>query len=244
MRSIRQHPFPVEAFFEKSIVLAFAVPKQELAKRVPEFLELDLLDDRWAFLAAALVRTKDLRPRGFPKLLGTNFILIGYRIFVRYASESGRRLRGLYILGSETDKWRMKFFGNIFTQYQYGTVSTRWDSQGETETIESSNGLRVVAGKAGDKAALPTTSPFSDWREARRFAGPMPYTFSKGRTGREVVIVEGVRSNWTPLPLEIAEWNVPFFGKFDLEGICLANAFMIEKVPYQWKRGRVEEWSG
>src|SRR6185295_4399693 len=116
---LKNHPFAVEAFFESSLVLTFAIPKEQLQALIPECLELDTLNDQWAFIAVAMVRTKSLRPKGFPKIMGNDFFLIGYRVFVRYTNQAGKRLRGLYILRSETDRRRMALLGNIFTHYNY-----------------------------------------------------------------------------------------------------------------------------
>ena len=108
MNFLKNHPFAVEAFFEKSIVVTYAVPKEQLIRLIPECLELDTFQDKWAFLAVALVQTKDLRPKGFPRFLGNDFFLIGYRIFVRYKTNKGKNIRGLYILKSETDNKKME----------------------------------------------------------------------------------------------------------------------------------------
>ena len=67
MFTLKDHPFTVETFFENSLVLTYAVPKSELEKFIPECLELDVFNDKWAFLAVALVKTKKLRPKGFPE---------------------------------------------------------------------------------------------------------------------------------------------------------------------------------
>src|ERR1700754_4213531 len=122
---LKNHPFAVEAYFESSLVFTFAFPKESITHLIPECLELDTFDDKWAFIAVAMVQTKALRPKGFPKILGNAFFLIGYRVFVRYTNERGKHLRGLYILKSETNKKRMKFLGNIFTHYNYTTTDIR-----------------------------------------------------------------------------------------------------------------------
>lgn len=108
---LKNHPFAVEAFFKYSMVLTFAFPKEELQHLIPECLTLDTLNDKWAFIAVALVQTKDLRPKGFPNFAGHDFLLIGYRIFVKYTNNAGKKFRGLYILKSETDKKIMEIFG-------------------------------------------------------------------------------------------------------------------------------------
>ena len=48
---LKSHPFAVEAFFEHSLVLTFAVPKAELAVLLPAPLVPDSFDDDWGFLA-------------------------------------------------------------------------------------------------------------------------------------------------------------------------------------------------
>ena len=118
----KNHPFAVEAFFESSLVLTFAIPKEQLQHLIPECLHLDTYQDKWAFVAVAMVQTKDLRPKGFPKFMGNDFFLIGYRVFVRYTTNAGKNFRGLYILKSETDKKKMEMMGNMFTHYNYTTT--------------------------------------------------------------------------------------------------------------------------
>ena len=110
---LKNHPFAVEAFFETSLVLTYAVPKEEAQKLIPPCLTLDTHQDRWAFVAMAMVQTKGLRPKGLPAFMGNDFFLIGYRVFVRYQNEAGKRLRGLYILKSQTNKKKMEFFDDV-----------------------------------------------------------------------------------------------------------------------------------
>jgi len=242
MNRLSHHPFPVEAFLEKSLVLGFALPESLLRDRIPECLELDTFRDQWAFVVAAMVDTRQLRPKGFPRMLGRDFILIGYRIFVRYRTMEGRRLRGLYILGSETDSRVMKMLGGVFTRYRYTITSVNWTSKDGDERIVSSGGLRVTATRADEADPLPEDSPFTTWAEARRFAGPMPYTFSYDSSGGKVTLVEGIRSEWSPTPVTVDEWQVPFLDRREWSPLRLANAFMVERVPYQWKSGVVERW--
>ena len=56
---LKNHPFAVETHFESSTVLTFAIPKEELQGFIPECLELDTFQDKWAFIAVAMVQTKE-----------------------------------------------------------------------------------------------------------------------------------------------------------------------------------------
>jgi Uncharacterized conserved protein (COG2071) len=259
---LKNHPFAVEAFFESSFILTFAIPKEDLRQMIPECLVLDTFNDKWAFVAVAMVQTKALRPKGFPKIFGNNFFLIGYRIFVRYTNTAGRKLRGLYILQSETDKKRMGFLGNIFTHYNYKTtdiiqLKNSSDGAGNVTgkninspvqenivTIKSiQSKFEVVIKTANEEVSLPPDSPFTNWKEARKFAGPLPFTFTFNPATKEVLIIEGVRQHWQPAPAEVISYHIPFLDSFNSTNIQLANAFVIQNIPYYWKKGKKEKWN-
>jgi uncharacterized protein YqjF (DUF2071 family) len=241
---LKNHPFAVEAFFENSLVFTFAIPKEQIQHLVPECLELDTFRDKWAFLAVAMVQTKDLRPKGFPKIAGNDFFLIGYRVFVRFMNNAGKNLRGLYILKSETDKKKMEFFGNIFTQYKYTTTDIRHVQQNGTIEISSNRSdFKIrVEDSGNENISLPDDSPFADWKEARRFAGPLPFTFTYDPVGKKVLIIEGVRENWKPSPVKVIDYHFSFINKLKLTDAKLANAFIIRNIPYYWKKGKIEVW--
>lgn len=239
---LKEHPFAVEAYFKSSIVLTFSVDSDQLISLIPECLSLDTFNGH-AFIALAMVQTQDLRPKGLPVFLGSDFFLIGFRIFVRYQSNEGRNLRGLYILKSETDKQRMKVFGNIFTNYNYTTIDVKTDDFVGYSTISSEkSGLYIQIKNNSEKIDLPDNSPFSSWKEARRFAGPLPFTFTYNPKSKSVLIIEGVRQNWQPMPVGINSYKVPFLDRLNLDGIRLASAFKVSDVFYQWKKGRKELW--
>lgn len=240
---LKNHPFSVDAHFDTSIVLTFAAEAAELRRLVPPRLELDTFEDKVGFIAVAVVQTKDLRPRFAPRFLGNDFILLGYRVFVRYTNLLGKRMRGLYILKSETDSKRMEFLGNTFTHYNYSTIDIALETRSAVTTIKSEKaGLDIELNTDNSDPALPSGSPFSTWKEARRYAGPLPFTFTTEPGSNEILIVEGVRSEWHPHPVEVVRQSVRFIESLDLTTVRLANAFMVENIPYHWKKGRKEKW--
>ena len=241
---LKNHPFAVEAFFESSLVFTFAIPKEQIQHLIPECLELDTFNNKWAFIAIAMVQTKGLRPKGFPKLLGNDFFLIGYRLFVRFNTQAGKSLRGLYILKSETDKSNMEFFGNIFTHYNYTTTDINQSRQDRiTEINSDKSGFKIQIENSGNEnISLPGGSPFADWKEARRFAGPLPFTFTYSSANKKILIVEGVRENWKPMPVKVMDYNFSFIDNLKLNNVKLANAFITRNIPYYWKKGKIEQW--
>jgi hypothetical protein len=238
---LQRHPFAVEARLERTTVLTYAAPASLLQALLPAPLALDSFEDS-GFVAVALVQTRALRPRGLPAWLGQDFFLIGYRIFVRYTTPAGKRLRGLYILHSQTDR-RMALLGNLMTSYRYARIDIGQNLRGPRTHIHSAAaGLDIVVERGvGEELPLPAGSPFASWQQARRFAGPLPFTFSVHPPGR-VLIVEGVRETWRPEPVRVEAARVPLLAELGLGAARLASAFTIEDIPYHWKKGRVEPW--
>lgn len=244
LRKLKRHPFPVVAWFDRVVALSFAFPTEVLRPLVPRPLLIDSYEN-YGFVTVAMVWTHGLRPAGFPAIFGQNFFLAGYRVFTRMVHHDGRRLRGLKILRSETDKSRMVFSGNLLTHYNYQKISVE-ESVSETEmrVVTTSRGRGVTLDVVLDTQTEPTTSiagsPFPDLHTARRFAGPMPYTFDDEGDGNFVVI-EGRREKWQPKPVAVKLWNVSMFDEPQFKGVTpiLANAFKVEQLPYRWERGRV-----
>lgn len=240
---LKNHPFAVEAYFESSLVVTFAFPKEQVQSLIPESLKLDTFQDKWAFVAVAMVQTKDLRPKGFPKFMGNDFFLIGYRVFVRYTNNAGKSLRGLYILKSETDKTKMELLGNIFTHYNYTTTDIKQiEHQNSKEISSIKSKFKIQIDTSEEQISLPEYSPFADWKEARRFAGPLPFTFTYNPKSKEVLIIEGVRQNWNPNPVNVIDYQFDFLRQLNLINPLLANAFIIKNIPYNWKKGKIESW--
>ncbi len=244
--ALHRHPFAVEAFFRHSLVLTFAYPEELLRELLPSCLRVDAYEGQ-GFLAIALVQTESLRPAGWPAWTGRDFFLSGYRIFCRYRRQDGRELRGLRILRSYTDRRAMAWSGNLFTRYNYHhcRVASHRDEGRLSYAITTAGAeadLSVAVRLDQAATAPPAGSPFPDLAVARRFAGPLPFTFGYEDATRTMVIVQGVRQHWKPMPVQVESLRCGFLERapFTQAPLRLANAFLIERIPYRWKRGEVE----
>jgi hypothetical protein len=247
---LKRHPLPVEAFFDYSLVLTYAWPEHLLSPLLPPGLALDVYNGL-GFVAIAFVQTRSLRPAGVPKWLGRDFFLSGYRIFTRHRQPSGQVLRGLKILRSDTDSRLMAWAGNALTHYRYrhchATVLFGNDRlQLAVQTAGAEADISLTAELTNAPVKLPDGSPFPDWATARRFAGPLPFTFDYERTTHSLVIIEGVRQNWSPRPIRVKVDQVTFFQQSPFVNAqpVLASAFIVEHIPYRWRRGVVEALPG
>ncbi|MDA0578434.1 MAG: DUF2071 domain-containing protein [Verrucomicrobia bacterium] len=250
LTKLRRHPIPIAAHFRYSFVLTYAFPEALLRPLLPPGLILDTYEGN-GFLAIAMVQTERLRPVGFPAWLGRNFFLCGYRIFSRFQNRAGHRLRGLRILRSDADSLLMVKAGNLLTHYNYRKCCVQADMTEKQLRInvQSAGGiadLSVVAQLDAFPSTPPPDSPFPDLQTARRFAGPMPFTFDYEQHSDSMVVIQGVRTHWTPQPVSV---TVAHCGFLNTPPFCeikprLANAFLVTDVPYRWERGLVEPLTG
>jgi len=246
---LKRHPFPVAAHFRHSLVLTYALPAAVLEPLLAPGLTLDRYGE-YGFVAIALVQTERLRPACLPAAFGQSFFLAGYRIFARYQTREGRNLRGLRILRSETDSWLIAFFGNLLTHYRYHRVTvTQCETPNEIE-IQIHEGakkrLHLVAELGVSPAPLPAGSPFPDLKTARRYAGPLPFTFDYEPETHSIIRVQGVRSHWEPMPIRVTICENAFLQEppFAEHTPILASAFHVADIPYRWERGIREALPG
>jgi uncharacterized protein DUF2071 len=245
---LKRHPIPISAFFRHSLVLTYALRPEGLTPLLPEGLVLDTFRG-FGFLAVALVQTERLRPSFLPAAVGRDFFLSGYRVFTRLAQigqgNGGQSKRGLRILRSDTDHASMVCFGNLLTHYNYRLCQATVREDGRqlhwtVRTPDAKADLDVTARLGARGAALPEGSPFQTLAEARRFAGPLPYTFDYERETHSIVAIRAVRQNWNPEPVAVEVWQNTFLEHEPFRGAepVLANAFYVHDVPYAWQRGR------
>jgi Uncharacterized conserved protein (COG2071) len=244
LHRLRRHPIPIEAFFSHSLVLTYAYPATLLAPLLPPGLIVDTYGE-YGFLAIAMVQTKRLHPAFLPAPIGLDFFLTGYRVFTRFKTKPS--LRGLRILRSDTNRWLMATAGNLLTHYGYVhcRVATRETDASFEVKVESPGGvadLQVVADLTSRPAPLPPGSPFASLDDARRFAGPLPYTFDYEPETHSIVMIRATRSQWEPQPIAVDVRKATFLERKPFNEVrpILANAFHVENVPYRWERGIVE----
>ena len=230
--------------FGHSLVLTYAFEPERLAPLLPARLELDTYtapDGREsAFIAVALVSLRQLRPAFLPGPFGLRSVMAGYRVLAKLRTSSGKTLRGLRILRSDTDRLPLALGANVLTGYHYH--HSRAHAEATRETLRFTLTSRDGTADLAVTADLSAENAFSDRvfatpADARRFAGPLPYTFSPEKDG--IVVVKAFRESWRPEPVAIVAEDVAFLrhGPFADAEPVLANAFHVSDVDYGWHRG-------
>jgi hypothetical protein len=99
--------------------------------------------------------------------------------------------------------------------------------------------LRVIAHTDGEPALLPAGSPFLNIKDARRFAGPLPYTFDYEPETHSIIRIQGFRQDWHPKSVSVEVLQNTFLRQepFCRTTAILANAFHVRDIPYRWNCG-------
>lgn len=248
MQALRRHPLPMECRFRVSLVVAYAFDAEPLRRMLPAPITIDTHTDQdgreWGFAACAMVALDGLRVTGAPRWMGSSSIMAGYRIFARMRNHRGQTMRGLRILRSDVDRPLQAWGANLVTRYGYHHTRAELVDAGDRvrfvfDTEDGTADVDVTADLSTRDVLPPSGSPFAPAREARRFAGPLPYTFSSDPEG--VVVVKSDRAGWTPRSVAAEVEACTFFdrGPFaDLER-RFANAFVLTDVDYGWRAGRL-----
>lgn len=240
---LKRHLVSMRAHFDFVLTLTYAVPAAVLSKFIPSGLRLD----EWnglGFLATAFVQTRSMRPALFPSFAGASYFFSGYRVFCRYTTVGGKELRGLRILRSDTDKHLMVTAGNLLTHYNYHLAEIDVQrAEGflrlQVASHDGNGDAELSAQLAQPTDFLPDGSPFSTAHDARRFAGPMPFTFDYEAETNSIIRVQGLRKNWKPRLVPVSITKLSFLGQeaFARATPLLASCFYMENVDYYWKRG-------
>lgn len=233
-----KHSFPVKAILKRTITLTYQFNPTNYSIKLPAGCFLELKNER-AFLILAFVETEKMRPAFIPALIGRNFNLLGIRVIVNWYDENKRLKRGLYVLKSITDSRLMAKMGNMMTGYHFEYSPITWNFNKNECCIEVQNLVfKVDLSDYKEEIGLPKESVFLNWKEARKYAGPMKYTCVHSKTVDEMLIVEGVKESWIPRPIKLISGNWDKLNSIFKE-LKLCAVFEIKEIPYHWKKGRI-----
>ncbi|MGI8457997.1 MAG: hypothetical protein ACR2LI_07780, partial [Propionibacteriaceae bacterium] len=196
----------------------------------------------YAFAAVALADLDHLRVAGVPRRLGSAQVTAGYRVFMRMRTGERMRLRGLRTLASQTSAPLGALGSNLTTRSHYSTVQAEMvQTYGVLHArCTSADGAADVDATAYlEESTLPEETPFASERAARRFAGPLPYTFSPDPDG--IVVVKSSRIDCEPRPVRVDVAQATFFDHGPFAGVPrrLANAFYLADLDYGWQPGEL-----
>jgi hypothetical protein len=235
---MRPLPFAIKTWFDCFIVLIYSVDKEKAGALLPYPLIHEEHGGK-ALMAAAFVKSKKFRPAFLPAFMGTSFNLVGYRHMASYQRSDGKKIRGLKIIQSGTNRKFMQLGGNELTQYKFNYNPIVIENNNGNISMQG-DGVKIIAKEnlSDTEIPLPANSIFESWTHARKYGGPLLYTFEVEPASKTVIITEGSRKHWQPRPVEIIEADIDFFKQSPYAEMnpVLSAAYLVKNIPYSWKK--------
>ena len=131
--------------------------------------------------------------------------------------------------------------GQLLTHYNYHRCEASIDANADrlqvsVRTPDSGGDVDVTVDPTANQ--LPLGSPFPSIRDARRFAGPLPFTFDYEAETHAIIAIRATRTNWRPAPVAVDVQRMSFFDR-PSSGctLLLAAAFHAKVIDHRWERG-------
>ncbi|MFW2383222.1 MAG: DUF2071 domain-containing protein [Acidimicrobiales bacterium] len=149
----RNHPPELLSHFRSSTVVVYACDPEALKRLLPPHLDLDTAHGR-GFLSVAFVDQRSLRPKWLPERFGLDVFLVEYLVFVRFKTDDGRVLLGLYLVGSETDSWPAAIGCRFLTHYGFRHIDLQtFSGPGSNRFQSNAAGIRRLLSLIGTTPA-------------------------------------------------------------------------------------------
>jgi hypothetical protein len=199
------------------------------------------LHDGWAVAGICLIRLEEIRPKGFPRLVGLSSENAAHRIAVEW-DENGAQREGVYIPRRDTGSLVNHLAGGrVFAgEHQRATFAVEDTPDLVTLAMRSADGavrLRVVGRPA---SGLPPSSIFATVEAASAFFEPGAIGFSATASGRRLDQVVLTTHAWRVEPLHIDEVESSWFAdpaRFPSGSTVFDSALIMRNVSHEWHEG-------
>ena len=227
----------------KCLLLAYRTPALSVRHLLPAGLEL-MTHGPWAFWNVVVCEVEKMRPMHMPALSGINYQHVAYRLYVKAATQTQGRLRGLHFLRSDANHCLIAKGGNLMSDFRFhgATINIQATRNTFNATIDdTSNGegnARVRARRG--EAALTADSCFDSYEQARAMLKYQPLGLSVSSDGRWLKLAEVFRDEdaWHESTVQVEEASFSFFDQMKQRDLYLELATRIAPLAYRWQLGR------
>jgi hypothetical protein len=199
------------------------------------------LHEGYAVAGICLIRLEDMRPRGFPRMLGLSSENAAHRIAVLWDDASGSH-EGVYIPRRDTGSLVNHVLGGRLFPGEHNRATFRVDGAGDRIALRivSGDGLVHVDVQGHVAADLPKTSIFRTTAEASAFFEPGSVGYSATASGSRLDGVVLRTLSWSVAPLAIERVSSSYFEDrtaFPAGSVTFDCALIMRNVAHEWQAG-------
>jgi hypothetical protein len=199
------------------------------------------LHEGHAIAGICLIRLENIRPRGFPRMLGLSSENAAHRIAVLWDDASGSH-EGVYIPRRDTGSLINHVVGGRLFPGEHNRATFRVEETGDRIALRMvSADSRVHVDVRGHVATdVPKTSLFRTTAEASGFFEPGSVGYSATASGRHLDGVVLKTLSWSVAPLAIDYVFSSYFEDrtaFPAGSVTFDCALIMRNVAHEWQAG-------
>ncbi len=232
----------LQGVIERRLLLNYKVDPRVVTSHLPEPFRPQLVNG-YAVAGICLLRLGELRPAGFPPLVGRRSENVAHRIAVEW--DEGDVVRtGVYITRRESDsRLNVLVGGRIFPGVHHMATFGVAEAADEIAIeVRCNDGGSAVDVRARIIDELKESDLFEDLASASAFFEHGSLGFSPGRHGRDLEAMRLSTDSWQVEPLQMERVRSSFFDDVRAFPPGSANfdcGLVMRNIPVKWHQVRV-----
>ena len=227
----------IQGVISRRILANFRVDPDRLRPLLPDPFRPKLVSG-FGMAGICLIRLSQVRPRGFPGVLGVSSENAAHRIAVTW-DEAGIPREGVYIQRRDTNsRFNTMAGGRLFpgvhhhAHFRCSEVGDRYEV-----VMDSDDGVTSLAVRGSVAGRLPESSVFGAVEDASAFFEKGSVGYSPGRSGGSLDGLELRTTEWSVRPLAVESVRSNFFddrSRFPEGSAVFDCALIMRNVRHEW----------
>ncbi len=224
----------IEGIIDRRILINFTVDKDVLAKFLPQPFSPLLVEDK-GMAGICLIRLKNIRPKGFPEIIGINSENAAHRVAVEW-TEKGLKKQGVYIPRRDTNSILNHWAGGRIFPGVHHLAS--FDVQ-ETANMYSIHvkgpDNNIISIEAKQAEIFDSSSVFKTLETASGFYKNGSIGLSPNSSGYDGLELRALK--WQVEPLTVNNVKSSFFeneNHFPKGSVQFDNVLLMRNIEHTW----------
>lgn len=227
----------IRGMIDRRMLINFRVQPDVMCKLLPPQFE-PILVKGWAMAGVCLIRLKEIRPNGFPRLCGITSENAAHRIAVQW-NENGARREGVFIPRRDTSSVLQGLAGGRIFPGLHFLADFSVAEQNETFELKmrSRDGTTIVQINARLAQKFPDPSIFESLDEASDFFARGSIGYSATGSSNHCDGLELFTEHWQVEPLDVQFLRSSFFedtSRFPRGSVQFDCALLMRDIEHEW----------
>lgn len=222
---------------DRRILINYQVDKDVLSEYLPSPFRPKLVNDK-GVVGICLIRLKNIRPKGLPKIVGISSENGAHRIAVEW-TENGTLKEGVYIPRRDTSsKLNSLAGGRIFPGLHHLADFSVNELEGNYSVEFKSDDETFLSIKAKETNEWNADSIFDSLDSASNFFEKGAVGYSPDKIEETFEVLELKTYEWKVNPLTVSEVRSSFFEDetvFPRGTVRFDNALLMKSIDHEWK---------